>query len=48
MSAYSDWHVGAISDEEYTMEANREARYDDFFEDSKYDDFPEDDFDSCE
>ena len=32
MSAYSDWKCGALSDEEYTAECNREAAMDRYLE----------------
>ena len=33
MSAYSDWKCGALSDEDYTWECNREAAMDKAYDD---------------
>lgn len=32
MSAYSDWKCGALSDDDYTAECNREAAMDRYLE----------------
>jgi hypothetical protein len=43
MSAYSDWKCGALSDDEYTFECNREAAMDKYYEEMMYDDCEEED-----
>ena len=43
MSAWSDWRVGALTDEEYRSEAAYEARRDEDYDWSGYEETYEDD-----